>query len=1079
MSAKLLQALTEDSSDLQKQIGCMTGIFQIFDRQNNVVTARRITNHSHSRILTDHSHLNNGNRGGDTDNGRYFSSSVTGRQRVPAESSRTSISSSSSSSSFSSVNCKNVVRTEIPRQGNNFSETSSKQLRNAQQNASPQLRQPALDFRDAVKDSIYKEACAVPAKTMTKEESMNRVGKHRNAIRPFQLSESVDGSYKIGNYGMSGVPADFSESLRLLSRLREGQGSFNDTKEPPRSSYEGRHGSSFVVPKDAPRFSYDGQETSRTTFESRGSFKSNTKFKEHPRLSLDSSECSMKRSNSCPNSNSNVMMDLQRDSGTSQIAQRPLQEAGMHVKQHSNVVAKLMGLELMPTSQITTESQWSTKAYPNRDIDSFSRPSECKPNSRAPCSPRSLFKEPTSPRSRNPNFIMKPISSSLFPIEPAPWRQLDGTRGVQRPAGRNLGNPTSSSLTSPSVYGNIERRLRELEYTQLDGDLRTLEHMLDTMQENELYETQREEDQASNFELEINYNKLNHSDIDQSFRLINRRNPENSRPVAAISRPSSPAKSPIVIMKPAKSARTLVNKVDGISTAQNLVNGDSADCRKGALNGRVAKNLRPKVNQPVRGRDSDNGKKANAMTSNSAKTSTRSQQLPREKTLSSTRSSGSASPKIYQKKPQPERQARPPVPSSDLSTTKNQSVRKSGSSSGKRRTKSPNMRQVDDNTSKISNETRSLSYQGDEVSLCSDSNFSSASQMDIEVTSADRSGEVNTMFIQQDSLSPSAKVPNNFSSPIEQKKQSYMVSEDAQLAELTAATPEQPSPVSVLDASFYRDDLSSPDEKTQNPDEYPVEEQNPTDLDHLHRGRKKLENVEHLVQKLRRLNSTHDESKTDYIASLCENSNPDHRYVSEILLASGLLLGDLESGLMSLQPHPSGHPINPDLFYVLEQTKTSNKYLTGTEKSCEENAVASNAHQQEKLHRKLIFNSVNEILEHKLDSVGPLLNPWLQSNKLAGRTLNAQQLLRDLCSEIEKLVQGSESSECDFGDDFLRNILFKDVVSVSQKWSVSNGEVSGVVLDVEKLMFKDLIDEIVNGEIIARQSRRCRQLFAM
>ncbi|KAI3895260.1 hypothetical protein MKX03_030609 [Papaver bracteatum] len=1076
MSAKLLQALTEDrSSDLQKQIGCMTGIFQIFDRQNAVVTARRITNHSHSRVLSDHSHLNNGSRGGDTDNGRYLSSSVTERQSVPAESSRTSISSSSSSSSFSSVNCKNVVRTEIPRQGNNFSETSSKQLRNAQQNASPQLRQPPLDFRDAVKDSIYKEACGTPAKTMTKEESMHRVGKHRNAVRPFQLSESVDGSYKVGNYGMSGMPADFSESLRLLSRLREGQGSFNDTKEPPRSSYEGRHGSSFVVQKDAPRFSYDGQEMSRTAFESRGSFKSNTKFKEHPRLSLDSSERSMKRSNSAPNSNSNVMMDLQRDSGISQIAQRPLQEAGMHVKQHSNVVAKLMGLELMPTSQIAAESQ-----YPNRDIDSFSRPSECKLNSRAPCSPRSLFKEPTSPRSRNPNLIMKPISSSPFPIEPAPWRQLDGTRGVQRPAGRNLGNPTSSSLTSPSVYGNIERRLRELEYTQLDGDLRTLEHMLDAMQENELYETQREEDQASNFELEINYNKLNHSDIDQSFRLINRRNLENSRPVAATSRPSSPAESPIVIMKPAKSARTLVNKVNGISTAQKLVNGDSADCRKGALNGRVANNLRPKVNQPVRGRDSDNGKKANAMASNSAKTSTRSPQLPREKTLSSTRSSGSASPKIYQKKPQPERQDRPPVPSSDLSTTKKQSVRKSGSSSGKRRTKSPNMRQVDDNTSKISNETRSISYQGDEVSLCSDSNFSSASQMDIEVTSADRSGEMNSMFIQQDSLSPSAKIPNNFSSPVEQKKQSYMVSEDAQLAELTAATPEQPSPVSVLDASFYRDDLSSPDEKTQNPDEYPVEEQNPTDLDHLHRGRKKLENVEHLVQKLRRLNSTHDESKTDYIASLCENSNPDHRYVSEILLASGLLLGDLESGLMSLQPHPSGHPINPDLFYVLEQTKTSNNYLTGTEKSCEENAVASNAHQQEKLHRKLVFDSVNEILEHKLDSVGPLLNPWLQSNKLAGRTLNAQQLLRDLCSEIEKLVQGSENSACNFdGDDFLKNILLKDVVGVSHKWAVSNGEVSGVVLDVEKLMFKDLIDEIVNGEIIARQSRRCRQLFAM
>ncbi|MCL7038511.1 hypothetical protein MKW94_029029 [Papaver nudicaule] len=1066
MSAKLLQALTEDNSDLQKQIGCMTGIFQIFDRQN-VVTARRITNHSHNnRVLTDHSHLDGGNPRGDTDNGRYFSNSGSERQRVPAESSRTSVSSSSSSSSFSSVNCKKPVM-----------EASSAQLRNSQPNASPQLWQPAFDFRDAVKDSIYKEARVVPAKAMTKEESMNRVGKQRNSVRPFQLSESTDGSYKVGNYGMSGVPADFSESLRLLSKLREGHGSISDTKEPPRSSYEGRHGSSFSVPKDAPRFSYDAPEMSCSTFESRSSYRSNTKIKELPRLSLDGRESSMKRTNSAQNSNSNVT-DLQRDSGKSNISQRPLQEAGTHrQQQHCNVVAKLMGLELMPTSQITTESQRLAKAYPDRDIDSFSRPFECKQN-RAPCSPRSLFREPTSPRSRNPNLIMKPISSSPVQNEPAPWRQADGTRGVQRPAGRNLGDPLSSSLNTLSAYGNIERRLRELEFRQLDGDLRTLTHMLDTMQE-----TQREEDEASNFELQCNYEKLNYSDINQSFGLKNRRTPESSRPIAATFHASSPAESPIVIMKPAKTARTLVSKCNTISTPQKLQNGDSVGRGKGAANGRVVKNLSPKVSlrEPVRGRDADSGKKGDAKTSNSAKTSTRSQQPPKEKTLSSTRSSGSASPKMHQRKPQPERQARPPVPSSDSSTTKKQSVRKSGSSLGKCRPKSPNMRQMDDNMS----ETRSLSYQGDEISLRSDSNISSASQMDVEVTSADRSGEVNSMFIQQDSSTPPAKFPNKFSSPVEQKKQSYRVSEDAQLAELMAVTPEQPSPVSVLDASFYRDDLSSPDEKTPNADEYRGEEQNSTDLDHLHRGRKKLENVEHLVEKLRRLNSTHDESKTDYIASLCENNKPDHRYVSEILLASGLLLGDLESGLMSLQPHPSGHPINPDLFYVLEQTKTSSNYLTGANQNCEEDTAASNSGQQEKLHRKLVFDSVNEILEHKLDSVGPLSNPWLQSSKLAGRTLNAQQLLRDLCSEIEKLVQVSETPVCLFeGDDFLKNILFKDVISVSQNWAVCNGEVSGVVLDVERLMFKDLIDEIVNNEVIilasAKQSRRgCRQLFAM
>jgi len=33
MAAKLLHSLADDNPDLQKQIGCMTGILQIFDRQ--------------------------------------------------------------------------------------------------------------------------------------------------------------------------------------------------------------------------------------------------------------------------------------------------------------------------------------------------------------------------------------------------------------------------------------------------------------------------------------------------------------------------------------------------------------------------------------------------------------------------------------------------------------------------------------------------------------------------------------------------------------------------------------------------------------------------------------------------------------------------------------------------------------------------------------------------------------------------------------------------------------------------------------------------------------------------------------
>lgn len=49
MAAKLLHSLADDNPDLQKQIGCMTGVFQLFDR-HQIVSGRRITSHSPKRL---------------------------------------------------------------------------------------------------------------------------------------------------------------------------------------------------------------------------------------------------------------------------------------------------------------------------------------------------------------------------------------------------------------------------------------------------------------------------------------------------------------------------------------------------------------------------------------------------------------------------------------------------------------------------------------------------------------------------------------------------------------------------------------------------------------------------------------------------------------------------------------------------------------------------------------------------------------------------------------------------------------------------------------------------------------------
>lgn len=238
----------------------------------------------------------------------------------------------------------------------------------------------------------------------------------------------------------------------------------------------------------------------------------------------------------------------------------------------------------------------------------------------------------------------------------------------------------------------------------------------------------------------------------------------------------------------------------------------------------------------------------------------------------------------------------------------------------------------------------------------------------------------------------------------------------------------------------------------------------------------KLQNVENLVQKLRQLNANCDESSTDYIASLCENTNPDHRYTCEILLASGLLLRDLGSGFSTFQLHPSGHPINPELFFVLEQTKASSLQ---PKDECSPEKVFPEKCEGEKFQRKLIFDAVNEILASKLSLICVSPESWLLPCKLAKKSLNSQKLLRELCFEIDQFqAKGFYSFEGE--DDGLKSILQEDVIHRSGTWTDFKGEISGAVLDVERSVFKDLIDEIVMGEVAnlrARQSRR-RKLFA-
>lgn len=216
---------------------------------------------------------------------------------------------------------------------------------------------------------------------------------------------------------------------------------------------------------------------------------------------------------------------------------------------------------------------------------------------------------------------------------------------------------------------------------------------------------------------------------------------------------------------------------------------------------------------------------------------------------------------------------------------------------------------------------------------------------------------------------------------------------------------------------------------------------------------KKLQDFENLVQ-IKMLKSADAElPTTDFITSKCNMDNPDHKYVSEILLATGILNKDCR---VPLQLYTSGHAINPELFGVLEQPKHG--WFSKFELDKEETQ-----HQKtntEKNHRKLVFDVVNEIISHKMESTayGNGLDLLCQFR----RKLSGQQLvLEEVCSQIRRLR--TEKTRSTSLEDDVEFIAGEDILHRSEGWVDFSVEQSRVALQIERLIFKDLIDEVLSG----------------
>lgn len=487
---------------------------------------------------------------------------------------------------------------------------------------------------------MYREARGVSIKTMGKEERKGHVMKHIDSPRPMLPSKSFQHKFT-ANDG----------SVQVLSKLRW------NSKEERSSS----------LPLAGPRFSYDERE-------SRHKLKSTVKLKELPRLSLDSRERSIKKSasESRPNylsrgiqgkneNNSNVILTENREPGSN--------------KRPSTIVAKLMGLEDLPDSISSDEVK--TRAEEFDTVPRLSRVADGSKQSQVFGSPRVSIKDPASPQLRKANYEMKPISSSRFPLEPAPWSQF-----------KNTEVPTKTQNAPPSVYGEIEKRLTELEFKKSGKDLRALKQILEAMQKTRQRLEPKKEKEPSTVESQISQRSPNYSSFDRGSNLPTKQSQQINHPISpTIKGMRSPKRygSAIVIMKPAK----LVEKPSDYSVIPAKDKKTKARTLKSSLSSKVPQHMG-------------------------------------ENPASFRRISGTVTPTLQQKKHGMEKQSRLTSPSSHLSTARRQSSK-----------------QPMDTTRKPKSKSTTLSHQADTVSGQSDSNVSSASQVDTEITSTYQTNATN------------------------------------------------------------------------------------------------------------------------------------------------------------------------------------------------------------------------------------------------------------------------------------------------------------------------------------------------
>ncbi|KAK9741209.1 hypothetical protein RND81_03G089000 [Saponaria officinalis] len=796
--------------------------------------------------------------------------------------------------------------------------------------------------------------------------------------------------------------------------------------------------------KDSPRLSHD-------TREARETYISSLKLRDLPRLSLDSRQQTIKKFVH-ESKDDLVLRHLQREAQNPRNAQNLPKEPASS-RPPSNVVAKLMGLEaLSDCNQIIKTQIEQNDPSVCGSSSSLSRSSRTSNESRVKRVSKSRRENSGEAKTQQTRKDKPPSKVSKDPV---PWKTQEEQQASSQVTSKNQELSHEPKKHTITVYANIEKRMNDLDFKRSGKDLRALKHILDSIHREKTKLLSTNEDMSSDNEFTTCSNSSTYMSLKQGLRNEASQDQDHIGHMPLTGKESRSTKDtksrdtkPYNFIRDSKKEAAFAIQDLPLKSLHRIKIGKPGNNIKEA-----AQKKSTKHNTPMANHFHDPSHQTHCTTRNKS-----GERTPRPKTAS---------------KGQPTMTVNVPSPVRSSKTISNNIYSHTPATAicSKTSQHKPNTKGLRSQTPTLQQKLHILTNEDghSEVIRCdptfrnqennTNTNFSKGtservSQMQSVLANTDHPGIKSDTWL---------LAINN--------KNAKGVSGDTTPEELAIVTREQPSPVSVLDANFYGDESPSPVKKKptafrdyETNAAYKEAEWRDIDLTYLpntlgptfscEKEDVIVENFSQTVQTLKQVDNSRGIS-TETVDSQ-EEENHEKAYVSEILAASGIL-DDISSNAVNVQLGQL-QAIDPKLFIVLEQTKES-RYLPAKRSTGKEDTIMGHNGRHQ---RKLLFDIVNEILSQKLSSTGLGMQPRLVK-KISAPTTDIREVLQEICTEINQFqANSSHQGLLDDENDFLAAIIEKDLSHATGNWGNISSEIPRLVLDVERLIFKDLIAELIN-----------------